>query len=152
MKTKGLMIAALFISGAAFAQTASVKQEQQVKVSSNTQVNAAENKQPANVQANAAAQQESAVTADPSAAVAAKSAVKSNAKSSVKAVKATTDQLQDQTVQTSKVAVQQVNNVTATAARSTVHVNSAVNNSLKIKAAPVKVNALSSGAIGLKGL
>ena len=152
MKTKGLMIAAFFISGAAFAQTASVKQEQQVKVSSNTQVNAAENKQPANVQANAAAQQESAVTVDPSAAVAAKSAVKSNAQSSVTAVKATTDQLQDQTVQTSKMAVQHVNNVTATAARSTLHVNSAVNNSLKIKAAPVKVNALSSGAIGLKGL
>jgi len=152
MKTKGLMIAALFISGAAFAQTASVKQEQEVKVSSNTQVNAAENKQPANVQAKAAARQESAVTVDPNAAAAAESAVKNNAKSSVAAVKATTDQLQDQTVQTSKVAVQQVNNVTATAARSTLHANSAVSNSLKIKAAPVKVNALSSGAIGLKGL
>jgi hypothetical protein len=152
MKTKALMIAAFFISGAAFAQTASVKQDQQVKVSGNTQVNAAENKQPANVHASAAAQQESAVTVDPSAAVAAESAVKSNAQSSVAAVKATTDQLQDQTVQTSKMAVQQVNNVTATAARSTLHVNSAVSNSLKIKAAPVKVNTLSSGALGLRGL
>lgn len=176
MKTKGLMIAALFISGAAFAQTATVKQEQEVKVSSNTQVGATAGDQHANAQANtqanthanaqanaqgnvhtnaqatAASQQESAVTVDPSAAVAAKSAVKSNAESGVKAVQATGDHLEKQAVETGKMAAGQVNNVTATAARSKMHVNGAVNNSLKVKAAPVKVNTLTTGAVGLKSL
>jgi hypothetical protein len=177
MKTKGLMIAALFISGAAFAQSTTVKQEQQVKVSNGTRADAATatphaNAQAtataqqesavtvdpsaatphANAQATAAAQQEGAVTVDPSAAAAAKSAVKSNAESGVKAVQATGDQLEKQTVQTAKMATGHVNSVTATAARSTMHVNGAINNSLKVKAAPIKVNTLTAGAVGLKGL
>lgn len=152
MKTKGLMIAAFFISGAAFAQTATVNKGQQVKVSSNTGVDASADNQHVNAQAAANAEHESAVTVHPSAAAAAKSAVKSNMESGAKAVQATGNHLQKQTVQTGKMAAGQVNNVTATAARSTMHLDGAVNNSLKLKAAPVKVNTLTAGAVGLRGL
>lgn len=158
MKAKGLMFIALLISGAAFAQTTTVKQDQQVKVSSNTGVNAAADGQHAaagastNTSISAAANTGTAVTVDPSAASAAKGQVKGNVENGVKTGVETAGHLEKQTVTTGKAAVRQVNNVTATAARSTMHVNSAVNNSLKVNAAPVKVSNITTGAIGLKGL
>jgi hypothetical protein len=152
MKTKGLMFIALLFSGATFAQTATVKHEQQVKVSSSTQVDATGTQAAANTNTSAAAGGESAVTVDPSAVSAAKGEVKSNVESGVKTGVEAASHVEKQTVKAGKATVQQVNNVTATAARSTMHVNGAVNNSLKVNAAPVKVNTLTTGAIGLKGL
>lgn len=171
MRTKGLMFIALFISGAAFGQTATVKQEQQVKAGSNTGVNAAAGNQrvtaatntssevnagsasavsagQVNAPASAAYNRESAVTVDPSAVSAAKGEAKSNVESGLETGLATGGHLEKQTVTAGKAAGRQVKNVTATAA----HINGTVNNSLKIKAAPVKVNTMTAGAVRLGGL
>ena len=171
MKTKGLMFIALFISGAAFAQTATVKQEQQVKTGSNASVNAAVSDQQvtarsagssetsigsasgiASGQASATHQQEGAVTVDPAAVSGTAKAVKGDVESGAKAGVNTTSHVAKQTVNQGNAAVQQLSSTTATAARSALHVNSAVTNTLKIKAAPIKVNTLTTGAVGLGGL
>lgn len=171
MKTKGLMFIALFISGAAFAQTATVKQEQQVKTGSNASVNAAVSDQQvtarsagssetsissasgtASGQVSATHQQEGAVIVDPAAVSGTAEAVKSNVESGAKTGANTASHVAKQTVKQGNAAVQQLSGTTATAARSAVHINGAVNNALKIKAAPIKVNTLTTGAVGLGGL
>jgi hypothetical protein len=161
MKTKGLMFIALFISGATFAQSATVKQEQQVKAGNKTEVNAAVGGQrvastsntstavnagsttpgQGAVQATTTHSQQSAVTIDPSVVPAATGEVKSQAGTLVKTG-----------VATGKATGAKVKSITSAAAHSAVQVNSAVNNSLKIHAAPINVKAVSAGAIGLKGL
>lgn len=173
MRTKGLMFIALFISGATFAQTATVKQEQQVKTNSNagtktaairtsSETNAgstsAVSADQANAQANAAHKGKTEVTVDPSAVTTAKEAAKSHAEAGLEtgiatgeAVKGhvesgletgieTGNQLKEQTIKTGKTI------------RNAVQVNGTLNNSLKIKAAPVKLNTMTSGALRLGGL
>jgi len=178
MKTKGLMFIAFFVSGTAFAQTAAVKQDQQVKAGSKSTVSAAAGSQhvsvPANasteanarssssvsagqvnIQAGVAHNQESAVTADPAAVSTAKEDVKSGAAGSLETGVKAGNQLEKQMIKTGEATGQQVTqsvkNVTAVAGNA-VRVNSTVNNSLKIKAAPVSVKTITSGAVGLKGL
>lgn len=172
MRTKGLMFIALFISGATFAQTATVKHEQQVKTNSSagtktaihtsSETNAgstsAVSADQVNAQANAAHKGKTEVTVDPSAVTAAKAAVKSNLEAGLETgiatgevVKghvesgletgiATGNRLKEHTIKTGK------------AVRNAVQVNGAFNNSLKIKAAPVKLNTMTSGALRLGGL
>ncbi|SEN54221.1 hypothetical protein SAMN04488505_11138 [Chitinophaga rupis] len=175
MRTKGLMFIALFISGAAFGQTTTVKQEQQVKAGSNTGVNAAAGNQHVTAATNTSSEvnagsasavssgqvsapasiannRESAVTVDPSAVSAAKGEVKGNVESGLETGLATGGHLEKQTVKAGKAAGRQVKDVTATAAHSAVHVNGTVNNSLKVKAAPVRVNTMTAGAVRLGGL
>jgi hypothetical protein len=172
MKTKGLMFIALFISGAAFAQSATVKQEQQVKVESNTEVKtaggsghamaaannsseistrSAMSENQVNAEAGAAYNQGSAVTVDPSAVARVTGTVKGRAESGLETAAATGRQLEKQTMRAGKAATQHVNNVTA-ATHNAVRANGTLSNSMRIKAAPVKVNTLTSGAVGLRGL
>ena len=165
------MFIALFISGAAFAQTATVKQEQQVKTTSNAGVNATVGTQQVTAksatssetgigsgtgvaagQVSATHQQEGTVVVDPTAVSGTTEAVKSNVESSAKSGVTTAGHVAKQTVKQGNATVQQVSSTTAAAARSAVHINSAVNNTLKIKAAPIKVNTLTTGAVGLGGL
>ena len=150
------MFIALFISGATFAQTATVKHDQQVKASSNNEANAggwhaaatantsseinagsatSVSANQAKTQAGAATKGESTVTIDPSAIASAEKAAKNNVESRLEAGMETGAQLKDQTVKAGKAAAGRVKKITAAAARSTMQINGAVSNTLKIKAA-----------------
>lgn len=169
------MFIALFISGATFAQTATVKHGQQVKISSDNEAKAEAgnrhasaaaytssevNTAPAsavaanqaNVQAGAANKGESAVRVDLSAISSTEKTVKGNVESGLEAGAETGARLEKQTVKAGKVAGRQVKKITAAATRSPMQINGALSNSLRIKAAPVNVSAITSGALRLGGL
>jgi|GEM_PF-1433497 len=98
----------------------------------------------ANVQANAAQAQEGAINA----ANAANAAVNAHTESAVNAanaaVKTHTETAVNAGAATSKAAAARV--------KGAANVHSAVNNSLKIQAAPVRVQTITTGTLGLKGL
>ncbi|MGF6850944.1 DNA anti-recombination protein RmuC [Chitinophaga sp. W3I9] len=141
MKAKGLMAIALLFSGAAFAQQTSVKTD--VKVSANSQTNA----NAATGNAGVGASNTATIHAQSNGAEQAVQTVNSQLNTATATAASTSASVQNTVNSTLQTAGTKLENTATSSVKAVSHLNAAVNQTMKIQAAPIRINTHIAGGV-----